>query len=149
MQLALGYNRRLRAYDRALRVRWSPVTERWLLERQARYERNAVDPDVYGDKEHDTYRQLADGYFTLGIYQPHDLPTVDTLIAYLKTQDTWVTGKTAEAVADELDADYFARREARRQQANREAGDVAGEVYENHQWSEGHRVTVPATFPSS
>ena len=148
MQLAFGYNRRLQRYDSDLRMRWSPTTERWLLERRARYKRTWIDPDTYPDKEHDTYRQLADGYFTLGVYLPRELPTVEQLIDYLKSQDMWALGKTAEAVADELDADYFTRREARRTAQTREVGDIGGEVYENHAWSEGRRVAVPASLPS-
>ena len=148
MQLPFGYNRRLQRYDRDLRVRWSLSRELWLLERRATYQRAAIDPDAYGDKEHDTYRQIADGYFTLGVYQPRELPPVEALVEYLKSQDTWAMGKSAEAVADELDEDYYARQKARREAANREAGDIAGEVYENHAWSEGRRVAVPSSLPS-
>lgn len=149
MQLPWGYNRRLQRYDRDLRMRWSPSTERWLLERRARYERKYIDPDAYDDKEHDTYRQLADGYFTLGIYQPRDFPTVDQLIDYLKSQDMHALGKTAEQVADEMDADYYARLKARREATRRDVGDVGGEFWEADRWASGERVAVPAAFPGS
>lgn len=147
MRLAAAYGRILKAYDPLLRMRWSDRRELWLLERKAAYERVDLDPDVYGDREHDTIRQLADGYFTLGVYQPHDLPTVHQLIAYLKSQDVQRMGKTAEAVADELDADYWQRRETRKQQANRKAGEVAGEVWESDRWASGQRVVVPRQLP--
>lgn len=148
MRLAAAYGRTLARFDWDLRMRWSPVREVWLLERRATYERRDIDPDCYGDREHDTIRQLADGYFTLGVYQPHDLPTVHQLIDYLKSQDVQRMGKTAEAIADELDADYWQRREQRKQQANRRAGEVAGEVWETEKWRNGERAAVPRALPS-
>ena len=153
MRLAPGYNERLQAYDRELRIRWSPIQERWLLERKARYQRLSIDPELYGTREHDTVRQLADGFFTVGSYLPHDLPTVDNLIRYLRPRDTWQRGnqeldQLAEALANELDAEDERRREARRKAAVGHAGDVAGEVWEYHRWKEGQRVVVPQGFPS-
>lgn len=149
MNLPPAYNRRLQRYNADLRVRWSSTREVWLLESRARYRRADVDPDAYGDREHDTFRQLADGYFTLGIYQPRELPPVDRLIAYLKSQDTWALGKTAEQIADELDADYETRREKRRRDAVDDAGHMAGEYHDALKVQAGERAFVPSAFSGS
>lgn len=148
MNLAPGYNWRLRRYNPDLRVRWSPSREVWLLESRARY-RRAINPALYDEHENDTFRQVADGYFTLGIYQPRDLPTVDRLIDYLKSQDTWALGKTAEQIADELDADYEARRAKRRRDAVDDAGHMAGEYHDALKVQAGERAFVPPAFSGS
>jgi hypothetical protein len=147
-----AYNARLLRFDRALRLRWSPRRGRFLLERRASYARLSVDPDLYGRAEHDTVRQLRDGYFELGSYEPRELPRVDRLIAYLRTQDVWHRGdqdlgKLAEAVADELDADYERRTLATEQGHTADVGDRVGELWEHDRWQRGERVTVPRSLP--
>lgn len=152
MRSLTGYNARLARFDRELRLRWSDRRARFLLERRASYARLSIDPDLYGREEHDTVRQLRDGYFELGSYLPDALPPVDRLIAYLKTQDVWRRGdqdfgKLANAVADELDADYDRRMRAAEQQHTADVGDQVGDLWESMVWKSGERVTVPRSLP--
>lgn len=154
MRLPASYNRRLQRYDPALRVRWSPRRGRVLLERRASYARISIDPDLYGRAEHDTVRQLRDGFFELGSYVPSEFPPVDRLIAYLQTQDVWRRGdqdlaRLAAAVADELDADYDRREAAIAAKHSADVGDQVGELWEHGQWQEGVRVAVPRSLPGS
>ena len=51
--------------------------------------------------------------------------------------------KLANAVADELDADYARREQAQRDAVNDEIGERAGEFWEHARWREGSRVAVP------
>lgn len=152
MRVSASYAARLASYDRALRICWSPRRACFLLERRASYARIAIDPDLYGRQEHDTVRQLRDGYFELGSYAPRELPTVDRLIAYLRTQDCWRRGdqdlgKLAEAVADELDQDYVTRTRAAEQAHTADVGDRVGDLWESDQWKQGLRVAVPRSLP--
>lgn len=152
MRVSDVYSARLRRFDRELRVRFSPRRGRFLLERRASYGRITIDPELYGRDEHDTVRQMRDGYFELGSYGPQELPPADRLIAYLKTQDCWRRGnqdfgKLANAVADELDADYARREQAQRDAANDEIGERAGEFWEAARWQDGQRVAVPRSLP--
>jgi len=148
MQLPPGYQQQLRRFDAELRVRWSARTHRWLLERKARYGRVSIDPAKYGFAEHDTVVQMRDGYFALGSYGPRELPPVDRLIAYLRTQDVRRRGdqdfdRLAEALADELDAADLAREEQQRAAALADVGDRSGEQWEHERWAQGARVAVP------
>lgn len=152
MRLPSTYDRRLRAYDRDLRIRWSDRRARFLLERRASYGRLSIDPDLYGREEHDTVRQLRDGYFELGSYPPRELPPVDRLIAYLQTQDSWHRGdqdldRLANAIADELDADHQKRQAASEAAHTADVGDRAGDLWESQQWKAGLRVAVPRSLP--
>lgn len=147
-----AFNARLRRFDRELRVRFSPRRQRFLLERRASYARVTIDPDLYGRAEHDTVQQLRDGYFELGSYLPHDLPRVDQLIAYLRTQDVWHRGdqdfdRLANAVADELDANYATRMTASERAHTEDVGERVGELWEHERWREGQRVAVPRSLP--
>jgi len=146
------YNARLKRFDAALRIHWSPRRERFLLERRATYARITIDPDFYGRDEHDTVRQMRDGYHEIGSYQPDEFPPVLALIAYLRTQDVWRRGdqdlgKLAEAVADELDADYAKRVAAEEQAHTDDVGDRVGDLWEHDRWQRGERVTVPRSLP--
>lgn len=152
MRLSPGYNDRLRRFDSDLRVRWSPRRHIWLLERRARYQRLPVNPALYGQQEHDTVVQMRDGYFTLGEYQPAELPSVDRLIAYLRTQDSRRRGDQdfahlAEALADELDANEATRDEQQRQRALANISGRAGEEWDTNRWRQGVRVAVPRGLP--
>lgn len=154
MRLSPGYNRRLARFDADLRIRWSQRRHRWLLERRARYQRLPVDPSRYGSLEHDTVVQMREGYFTLGEYQPAELPSVDRLIAYLRTQDSRRRGDQdfahlAEALADELDANEATRDEQQRQRALANVAGRAGEQWEHDRWAHGTRIVVPRGLPSS
>jgi hypothetical protein len=148
MRLPSIYNARLSRYDRELRLRWSPRRGRFLLERRASYARVTIDPDLYGREEHDTVRQLRDGFFELGSYAPRELPPVDRLIAYLKTQDVWRRGdqdfdRLANAIADELDQDHQRRQAATEAAATDDVGERAAELWEHDRWARGERVAVP------
>ncbi len=152
MRLRPSYNARLASYDPHLRVRYSQRRARFLLERRASYARLSINPDLYGRAEHDTVRQLRDGYCELGSYGPQELPPVERLIAYLKTQDVWRRGtqdfaQLANAVADELDADYVRREQQQRDAVNDEIGERAGEFWEHARWKDGLRVAVPRSLP--
>lgn len=152
MPLPTSYNRRLARFDPELRVRWSSRRRLWLLERRARYQRLPVDPRRYGFAEHDTMIQMRDGYFALGEYQPRDLPTVDRLIAYLRSQDTRRQGDQdftalANAIANELDQADADREERLRQAALGDIAAGAGEEWETNKWRAGVRVAVPRALP--
>ena len=147
-----AYNRRLRRFDPLLRVIFSPRRQRFLLERRATYARLSIDPDLYGRAEHDTVRQLRDGYHEIGSYLPGKFPTVTQLIAYLQTQDVWRRGtqdlgRLAEAVADELDADYERRTLANERKHTADVGDQVGELWDHLAWQQGEKVTVPRSLP--
>lgn len=153
MRLPPGYHDALTRFDPELRLRWSERRCCWLLERKARFARLPVDPRKYGHAEHDTIIQLRDGYFTLGSYQPKELPSAERLIAYLKTQDTRHRGdqdlaRLADAIADELDAADLAREEAQREASNRDTGDRAADLWESQRWEQKLRIAVPRTLPS-
>jgi hypothetical protein len=152
MRRLAAYNARLRRFDAALRIHWSARRGRFLLERRAAYARLSIDPELYGREEHDTVRQLRDGYHEIGSYLPTDFPSVGRLIAYLKTQDVWQRGdqdlgKLAEAVADELDADYYRRAAAVERAHTEDVGERSGELWEARQWQQGNRVSVPRSLP--
>jgi hypothetical protein len=131
---------------------FSPRRGRVLLERRATYARLSIDPDLYGRAEHDTVRQLRDGYHELASYLAGECPRVEQLIAYLQTQDVWRRGtqdfaQLANAVADELDADYERRRIANEQRHTADVGDQVGELWDHLAWQQGEKVTVPRSLP--
>lgn len=152
VRLPPEYHAALLRFDPELRVRWSDRRQRWLLERKARFSRLSIDPAHYGYAEHDTVVQLRDGYFELGSYAPRELPPVDRLCAYLRTQDVRRRGDQdldhlANAIADELEAREQAAEEAARAAHDRDVGDRAADLWEDDRWQQRLRVAVPASLP--
>ena len=136
MRLPRSYNRRLQRADPLLRMRWSEERECWLLERKIS---RGVLPNPATIRSRDTYQQMRDGYSTLGIYPPRQIPGVDRLVAYLQRVDTWKMGRTPDQIADRLDeADAGSRAAIQRYQRG-EIEAIAHDSYDAYASMSGAR----------
>jgi len=131
--------RTLRAYDRDLRVVWSPTRTCWLIERKVRrarlwYGGESQDPDVK--------RRYLDGYVHVGNVPYGALD--ELVIINLWKSDMWTQGG-AKAVNAVLD-DYWETKE--RTEARTQRDDLrhmAGEMYDYIAWRRKGRITVAET----
>lgn len=94
-----SFVQRLRAFDSALRIRWSDAKSCYLLERKITRGQQA-DPSCYADW--DDYLAAQDGYVTCFPVAPTELD--DRVFATLMASDLWTTKGGAEATADRMDA---------------------------------------------
>ena len=91
--------KRLRAFDPALRMRWSDKKECYLVERKVSRGQQP-DPSCYTDW--DEYVAARDGFTTCFPVAPHELD--DRVIATCMATDLWTTKGGADAEADRLEA---------------------------------------------
>lgn len=141
MELPRGYNARLARFDRLLRMRWSDAQECWLLERKLAAARLDLDPALLPE---DTRAQYAEGYFTLGVYEPRALPAIDNLIRGLEWADTWKMGMTSDQIADYMDDRETIARASRSVAFSRDMHDLGGEAFDEYA-----RLTGARSFANS
>jgi hypothetical protein len=136
VDLPRGYNRRLQRFDPLLRMCWSSERECWLLERKIS-RGSLLDPAII--RSQDTYRQMREGYCTLGIYPPRGLPAADRLVAYLQRVDTWNMDRSAEQIADVMDEKDASRRAAIVRHQRDEFAAIGSDAYDTYAGMSGAR----------
>mgnify|MGYP001577194306 FL=1 len=128
---------KIKSYDPALRVVWSPLKECWLIERRVRrarlwYGGESQDPDVK--------RRYLDGYIHVGNVAPRLLD--ERVLLNLWKNDMWAHGG-AKAVNAAMD-DYYETTERRDDVAQRDdCRQVAKEMWSYVDWRRRRGASLP------
>ena len=128
----------LAAFDPDLRLRWSPRSQVWALERQVR--RSLHPGTSKGDTWDDDYIRARDGYILVATIPPHGLHRY--IFQKLRDSDLWSQGGW-QAVADRLDEMEEEAEKASWAAFERESGAMWRDAYNIISMREGRTVFNP------
>jgi len=145
MQLPRKYNEKLQRVFPQLRVRWSFMNERWMIEEKVSFKRT-VDPNRYPSKAFDSFIRFSQGYALRFELEPRELPSVDRLITGLRQGSAQrimdeLGVKNAAQWAALLDARDKAKRDAKWLKDKERGREYAGQFYDDLAWIEGRTIS--------
>ena len=130
--------RELQAFDSDMRVRWSPRTELFQLER--RVTRSLHPGTIRNDGWHDDYIRAQDGYILVAQVPPGKFSR--TIFDRLRASDLWANGGW-EQVCRQIEGDEDREEEMQWRKFEEDIHEHSKEVYDWMKWRDGRTVFSP------